>query len=89
MLPLKFPKPAKQRSGGKIVKEKSATWKKNNSITLNKRAKLNVHIHVYTLVLIKDIVSLRVEVGHISVPCPKVIDWFTVAVEQGGLGRHD
>ena len=39
--------------------------------------------------LFKDIVSLRVEVGHISVPRPEVIDWFTVAVEEGGFGRHD
>ena len=46
-------------------------------------------VNVRNIILFKDIVSLRVEVGHISVPCPKVIDWFTVAVEEGGFGRHD
>ena len=70
-----------------MVKENSPIRKNNNSITLNTRTQE----HTYTLVSnsFRDIVSLRVEVGHISVPRPEIIDWFTVAVEQGGFGRHD
>lgn len=38
---------------------------------------------------LKDIVSVRVEHGHIPVSSSKIVYRITLAVEEGSLGRHD
>lgn len=55
-----------------------------------KKAIPAAHMYVQcTTYTVKDIVSMRVEHGHIPVSGSKVIYWITIAIKEGGLGRHD
>ena len=50
---------------------------------------MSMHLYEFELLCRKDIISLWVEVCHISVPSSKVVDWLTVTVKQSSFGRHD